>query len=369
MCLHAQPQAFRQLAAKRSADSVEASHIQKRFRHIRMSSASSSITTICMYTNPRADPHSDIPLVCIELQHPRSFYPSASSGWINLCDQHHRTRSGACAKASPMCRKALGIGLPGLSQSQSHGVDKGKNHPPKGFKAGSLSFLDGSFCRLLSAPLLKVTNFWWVNGTRTSWQKVKVLTSKQNAPKKVSIRVIFLQDSLMRMHAHTYAPPPAPDTCTRHTNTQTNTHTHTHTHTDRHANTDTQTQTRKHRHANTDTDTDTQIHTLTHPHTHTPKTHTHTHAHQTYTHTHTCACAPTHARTHTHTHGRERHGTERNRTVRTHAFSHAHTHAQKQTNKQTNQQASKQTKQNKLTSKPANKQIHTHTHTHTHKWT
>ena len=37
--------------------------------------------------------------------------------------------------------------------------------------------------RLLSAPRLKVTNFLWFHGKPISWQKVKVLTSKQNAPK------------------------------------------------------------------------------------------------------------------------------------------------------------------------------------------
>ena len=37
--------------------------------------------------------------------------------------------------------------------------------------------------RLLSAPLLKV-NFKWFGGKPISWQKVKVLTAKQNAPKE-----------------------------------------------------------------------------------------------------------------------------------------------------------------------------------------
>ena len=41
-----------------------------------------------------------------------------------------------------------------------------------------------AFSRLLSAPLLKVDNFWWFNGKPSGrWQKVKVLTSKQTAPR------------------------------------------------------------------------------------------------------------------------------------------------------------------------------------------
>ena len=43
---------------------------------------------------------------------------------------------------------------------------------------------------LLSAPLLKVFNFWWFNGKPISWQKVKVLTAlgkmrQRNGPAQI----------------------------------------------------------------------------------------------------------------------------------------------------------------------------------------
>ena len=79
-------------------------------------------------------------------------------------DPGHTQRAGSVRRSLPLLLQELQaeLGLGGSTRSELRERERWT--------------LGGEICE----ALLKVTNFWWFSAKPTSWQKVEVLTSKQN---------------------------------------------------------------------------------------------------------------------------------------------------------------------------------------------